>query len=382
MRWLPLFLVFSLSPFGVFAQDPVDVDVSTQDTQSSSGGQEFSSHEVYSDSNGTTTIDSSHTDFPNGDASETQKTSFTDNEGNTYSETHSSRYDDASGKWTDTHTEEGTPPPDTPEPPPVDKGGTQTEGEGNGKGVESRYGDGGVEDSWKDSSGNVDHGQWTDVDKGSSGNIYPPSKTAMEIDSVPARTIPMICQFNGLAIKGYEKSFSANPSSPMAAVRALAQARQMMDQIARYGLPKDATVSKMELKKIPWKIPLRIAGYKTEHYKILGDNRIRGEIWVVPKINIFKVMQGGKARRDLNIEHAIVPHWAKTAGEKNVFKKLVTVYREPARKNIYKTTSIHSLAGYSFKKPSVPADYKVTVLNAKDALKQAEAALKQWRSVP
>jgi len=384
MKKIICILIFLLACVPVLA---VEIEESFEQTLGQDGST-TSWDEHYSDSSGSTDIHTEHSTDANGNVHESQTITHTDAEGNTYSETHTWDYDAETGETTEGHSENGTPPPEPPSADPVDDGGAEAAGQANGEDVTSDYGEGGTEDHWGDPEGDG-HTAWNDVTTNTSGMIFPGSKTASQSNSVPARTIPLICQIAGLGYDYIDKMSDPIPEfdkiEDMDIEQAMELAKKLSAKLPRLTeeITQDTTgsfESNMVIKEIHWNALPYISGYKTKHYKIFGNGKIRADIWIIPQINIYKILTGGKEQREANTKRLLIPSWAK-GQQQDIFKKLVVRYKERFRKNNYRVKQIKKLPEYVFKQPAIPADYKVSEIRVEDMQKQLMESLKKMKKM-
>lgn len=365
---------------------------SSVDTQSSNGEQTIRTSESYENPDGSRTdITTSHTRDAQGNVHETQTASTRDASGNPYSETHTWDYDARTGQSSESHDSQGTPPPDGEDAPPIDRGGVEGEGQANGASATSRYGDGGLEDHFGDG-----RDDYTDLDTTTRTMDRPAEKYAIHGDAVPARSIPLVCAVMTTGFDYYDSlptyATAALPDlgrmSAADAAKALttslpqmlqlmssAQAFLQMLAVAPDTLTKAST---MELRKVPWRTPLRISGYRVEHYKVIGNGRVRADLWVARDIDLWKVLSGGAPAREAPAKLMLVPQWAKgNPGQEDVFRHLVVRYKERGRATDYRLTRISARPDYVYRNPPLPAGYRIETWKIEDIQTQVEETLRQ-----
>lgn len=347
---------------------------SLSDTTSGSG-QELSWSEQYDHADGgTTKIETHHSTDANGNSVETQKVSYTDGKGNTYTETDSSTYDASTGKTTTSHSSEGTPPTSIDDAPAIDKGGVDVSGKSESQNIDTQYRDGGVTDKFSNpKTGKVDTEQSVDLDNGKTTSVDPVNKVERQWQGPPARTLPTICRVSSL----FTKTTSSDQKAQDLMSRMMSnQGKQDTQTVIKEWLKENkadfaAGPKSMRMEKINWTVPIQIAGYPTEHYRVIVENRPVADLWIAPKVNIWNVLQGSKPARAARVGQMVLPHWKKVpvAEQKRVFKHLVTAFKTNDGKG-YMVKSIARAAESRYVPLSAPADYKKETIHLKDVQDQ------------
>jgi hypothetical protein len=376
----------------VAAGDALSSQVGVQqglvDTQSSSGAQTIGSTESFTSPDGTRTdISTSHRRDANGSVHETQTITTRDASGNTYSETHTWDYDARTGRSSESHTSQGAPPPEGEDAPPIDSGGVEAEGHANDAAVTSRYGEGGVADHFGDG-----HADYTNLKDGTRTMDRPSEDYAIKGDAVPARTIPLVCAVMTTGFDYYDSMPALPPKGAMpdvsgmsladaarALTTALPKVLQMMPSVDAFMqmmavAPGTMTrASRMELRKVPSRTPVRISGYRIDQYKVIGNGRVRADIWVARDIDLVKVLSGGAAPREAAAKQMLVPQWAQGNTEQEaLFRHLVVRFKERGRATDFQLKRIAARPDYVYRDPELPAGRRIETYKIEDLQKQAE----------
>lgn len=361
------------------------IESSIETKQSSSGAQEINASGKTDHGNYQIEYKQHHDMDTAGSTFDSQKVTYTGPDGKQYAETHTWKYDAFTEEARETHRIEGEPPKEIPEPAdPAPGDGVKTEGKTNEEAVETKYGSGGVEDKWK--NGTV---HWVDLDKGNSGHLNPSNKSAYEVESVPARTIPLICEIAGLAWD--PSALGIIPQNLMdQALKDPEKINEFLEELQKK-IKMSASKDPMkelgiEIRQVPWKHPFRISGYPVEHHVVLvgkgKKKQKRADIWVVPKIDIWNVLKGQNKNREKVIEELLIPHWegVSPAQQKKMFSKLTVMLLDNFDGKYYIAESIEKLHRYAFQRPAIPKDYQVERIDRKKLMemgKEAEQAFWQ-----
>lgn len=341
---------------------------------SSGGGQQLSWNEQFDYADGgSTKIDTQHSTDASGNSVETQKVSYTDGKGNTYSETETSTYDSSTGKTTTSHSSEGTPPTQIDDTPAVDKGGVDVSGKSESQNIDTQYRDGGVTDQFTNpKTGKIDTEQSVDMDSGKTTSMDPVNKVERQWQGPPARTLPLVCRVSTLFTKtsGSEQK-AQDLASQMMNNRGKDPQEIIKDWLKQNKSEFAAGPKSMRMERIHWNVPVVIAGYPTEHYRVIVENRPVADVWIAPKINIWGVLLGGKAARSARVGQMLLPHWKKVpeSEQKRVFKHLVTAFKTPDGKG-YVAKSITRAAESRYVVPTAPSNYKKEIIDLKQVADQ------------
>lgn len=341
---------------------------------SSGSGQELSWNEQFDfGDGGSTKVSTQHSTDANGNSVETQKITYTDDRGQTYSETQTSTYDPATGKTTTTQSSEGNPPTAIDDAPPIDKGGVDVSGKSESQSIDSQYRDGGVTDKFTGKDGNLDTEQSVDVNTGKTTSINPATKVARQWQGPPARALPLICRVSSLFTKTTSSDQKARDlTSRMMNAQGKDTQGVIKDWLKENKASFAAGPKSMRVEKVNWTLPLKVAGYSTEHYRVIVEDRPVADLWIAPKVNIWNVMQGGNAARAGHIGRMLLPHWQKVpaAEQKRIFKNLIVLFKTTDGKG-YTVSSIKRAADSSYSPPAIPSEYKRETLDTKELLRQA-----------
>lgn len=339
------------------------------DFSSGSGSQQLNWSEEFNYADGgQTKVDTRHSTDSSGRSIETQTTSYTGPDGKTYTETQTSEYDPYTGKTSTTDSSTGTPPTHIDDTPAIDKGGVDVTGKTDTQSIDTQYRDGGVTDTFTDTkTGKVDTWQSVDMDSGKTSSGTPARKEARQWQGPPARTLPIICRVSSLFTKTSASEGKAQELMSQVMANQGKDTQQVVKDWMKNNKEFLATGPRsMRMEKINWTMPLIIAGYPTEQYRVIVEDRPVADFWIAPKINIWKVLEGNRPARATRIGQMILPHWKKVSEveQKRVFKHLVLAFKDISGKG-YVATSIKTSADSHYNLPAIPDDYKLEVINLK-----------------
>lgn len=379
------FLVSFFSLFFIHSAFAQKIESSFESRQSGSGSQEINAHGKTDHGNYQIEYNQHHDMDTAGSTFDSQKVTYTGPDGKQYTETHTWKYDAFTEETRETHRIEGEAPKEIPEPAEFNpENGVKVDGEANGEPVESKYGSGGLEDHWPQPGDERVH--WVDLNKNHSGDLDFSNKTGYEIESAPARTIPLICQIAGLAWDPFawgvaplslNEQMLQNPQK-------ISEAFEEMMKKLKMNLPRDKEKAAIEelidIVKVEWKYPFRFWGYPAEHYAVLVGKgkakRKRADIWVIPKINIWNVLKGKNRNREKNIEDMMLPHWegVSLAKQKKIFSKLAVMFFDNAFGKYYIAQSMEKLPHYIFHRPPTPEGFQIERMTQKQIIEMGKAA--------
>lgn len=360
--------------FSCASVGPVRAGESLSDTTSGSG-QELSWNELFDYADGgSTKIETQHSTDVANNSIETQKVTYTDGKGNAYTETDTSTYDASTGKTTTNHSSEGTPPTSIDDAPAIDNGGVDVSGKSESQTIDTRYRDGGVTDTFTDpKTGRVSTEHSVDMDTGKTTNVDPVNKVERQWQGPPARTLPTICRVSSL----FTKTSSNDQKAQDLMSRMMAnQGNQDVQSVMKEWLKENkadfaAGPRSMRMEKMNWAVPTKMAGYSTEHYRVIVENRPVADLWIAPKVNIWNVLQGDKPARASRVRQMLLPHWKKVseAEQRRVFKHLVVTFKTSDGKG-YLIKSVIRASDTKYAPPATPSDYKKETINVKEVQEQ------------